>query len=244
MYNWSQPRMYRRPEPTRADLYAALQRSQQENQHLRHRLSQRRADDADIGQLREAVARLRAENARLRDRNARLQGEHEQLSASVSALREENAQLSAAPPQKPEPVDASERVLRLSADIANLRRRQAEEVDRARRSARARLLREFVESLDVLERALDSHPDPESAWHKGTDGVRRKMLATLTQAGVERLGAVGEVFDPRIHEAVGLDPTGSVPAEHIARVMQPGYRFTDTQIADALIRPARVIVSG
>lgn len=227
MYNWSQPRMYRRPEPTRAELYAALQRSQQENQQLRHRLTQRRTDDADIGQLREVVARLRAENA--------------QLSASVAALQEENAALSAA---TREPADAQERVVRLSADIANLRRRQAEELARARRSASAALLREFVESLDVLERALAADPDPDSAWHQGTEGVRRKMLATLKQAGVERLGVVGEPFDPHIHEAIGLDPDAAVDAEHVAQVMQPGYRFVGTQSADALIRPARVIVAG
>ena len=126
----------------------------------------------------------------------------------------------------------------------NLQRRQGEELARARRAAKGELIRDFVASLDILEQALASNPDTDSPWHRGTAGVSRQMRETLQRAGIERLGVVGEPFDPYVHEAVGMDPGADVAPEHVATVMQPGYRFAGVQTADALIRPARVIVSG
>ena len=225
------------PQPSRAELYAALQRAKQENQHLRHTIAQRHGRVADERRFHEAIADLKQDNATLSVEVASLR-------ESLAALSAENERLQARPEPAPTNTDAAqERAVRLAADIANLRRRQAEEVGRARRSARAELIRDFVETLDVLEQALDSNPDPGSPWYQGTEGVRRQMVSALKRAGVERLGAAGEPFDPHVHEAVGLDPYATVPAEHISKVVQPGYRFTGSTAADALIRAARVIVA-
>lgn len=136
--------------------------------------------------------------------------------------------------------DSRRKLQRLAADLANLRRRQEEERDRARTEARAGLLREFVEILDGMERALAASMDTESAWHQGSVALRRQLEQVLTRAGVVRLGDEGEWFDPHLHEAVGTTSHSDQPPDHIAAVVQAGYRFDD----GALIRPARVVVSA
>ncbi|MEO1270593.1 MAG: nucleotide exchange factor GrpE, partial [Myxococcota bacterium] len=71
------------------------------------------------------------------------------------------------------------------------------------------------------------------------------MEQVLRRAGAERLGEVGERFDPHLHEAIGVtSENDAIEADHIAQVLHPGYRFAERQgEADALIRPARVIVA-
>ena len=73
---------------------------------------------------------------------------------------------------------------------------------------------------------------------KGVELVERKMLKELEAAGLERVGDVGEPFDPNHHEAVGSLPAPSAEEDHtVGAVLQPGYKFSG-----ALIRPARVQV--
>jgi molecular chaperone GrpE len=224
MYNRNQPlHRGRRPQLSPAELHVALKRAMQENQQLRSAVAQEKQKRDDRNRLSAEVGALRKENAA--------------LSAALDVLRDARDEDRGAAALK-------DKALQLAADLANLQRRQDEELSRARRAARGALLRDFVASLDILEQALASNPDTDSPWHRGTAGVSRQMRETLQRAGVERLGAVGEPFDPYVHEAVGMDPTADVAPQHVAKVMQPGYRFEGVQTADALIRPARVIVSG
>ena len=133
-----------------------------------------------------------------------------------------------------------ERVLRLSADIANLQRRREDELEEARRGERKKLVKMFVEPLDDLEQALGQSSDPTSPWHQGMLGVRRKMLDVLKRSGVTRRGVIGELFDPHLHEAVGVVTIEGKLGGEVVAVVQAGYSYDDT---DSVVRPARVIVS-
>lgn len=217
--------------------FQPTQRHSMTDRLQRQILAERRAAADEIARLRAA---LQEREATLRTASAELQIAREDAAAARQDAAEARAALAAQEPADSEALQDTRRKLhRLAADMANLRRRQGEERDRTRTEARAGLLREFVEILDGMERALSASTDTESPWHQGSLALRRQMELLLARAGVERLGAEGERFDPRIHEAVGTTPHSDQPADHIAAMVQAGYRFDD----GSLIRPARVVVS-
>ena len=117
---------------------------------------------------------------------------------------------------------------RLSAEYANYRRR----VDRDRQSvvdaAKASVAGELLGVLDDLERAR-SHGDLEGPLKSVAD----KLSAALTGQGLRSFGAVGDPFDPSLHEAVSHEGDGGEPV--VALVMRQGYRF-----GERVLRPAMV----
>jgi len=177
---------------------------------------------------------LKAQNQALEAENSELRAEFEALPAEVEVVGPDQELIGA----------LEERVRRLSTDLKNQQRRQGDEVARAERATRSRLVRDFVETLDTMEQALAAHPNPDDPWVEGSRAIARQMEHVLRRAGVERLGDVGERFNPHEHEAVGLtSEADGVEPDHIAQVHQAGYRFAErVGEADALIRPARVVV--
>jgi len=144
-----------------------------------------------------------------------------------------------------DPVDARVAELtadlqRLSAEYANYRKR----VDRDRvavvEMATAGLLSELLPLLDDVERARQ-HGDLTGAF-KGVGEGLEQLVAKL---GLERFGAVGEPFDPAVHEALMQaepDPTATVAT--CAMVLQPGYRMASGGMSGGrVLRPARVAVA-
>lgn len=140
-----------------------------------------------------------------------------------------------------------DRYTRLQADLANLRRNQASEVDRARRRERERLIGAWLDVVDSLELAIAQHPGgeaegagPEDPWLAGTRGVLRRAEEVLRRQGVRAMGAELEPFDPDRHEAIGAVPaTLGIPDGTVARVQRRGYVFDDGRV----LRPARVWVA-
>ncbi|HEX9692194.1 MAG TPA: nucleotide exchange factor GrpE [Gemmatimonadales bacterium] len=137
--------------------------------------------------------------------------------------------------------EARDQLLRTAAEMDNFRKRTARERADMWTKAQAALAGRVIEALDDLNRVLELEVGPGGA-EAILDGVRmveRKLVRELENAGLERLGEVGERFDPNHHEAVG-----TVVAERpeddgtVADVFQPGYRFGST-----LLRPARVRVA-
>jgi molecular chaperone GrpE len=127
------------------------------------------------------------------------------------------------------------------ADFLNYRRRATQERDEAGRVARFGVFRMLLPMLDDLELALQQTPasGADEPWVEGYRLVARKLMRALEQAGVTRIGAAGEPFDPHAHEAIGQRPPAR-PEERagmVGEVVRPGYRL------DGLIlRPAHVIV--
>jgi molecular chaperone GrpE len=133
-----------------------------------------------------------------------------------------------------------DRYLRLAAEYDNYRKRSAKERSEAGARAQADLVRQLVDALDDLSRFAHLDPATVDAGTvvQGAEMVEKKLLKTLTGAGLQPINPVDQTFDPALHEAVGTEPALSPEDDHvISRVYQQGYLFNGQ-----LLRPARVVV--
>jgi molecular chaperone GrpE len=129
-----------------------------------------------------------------------------------------------------------DRYKRALADLDNYRKRSARETERRVAESREAQLREWLDVLDSIERAL--FMQPENPVVEGLRAVLEQMEAVLAHQGASRVGAVGERFDPERHEAVGVRPSSEVPDRTILEVARSGFT-----LGDRVLRPAAVIVS-
>ncbi|MBI4499803.1 MAG: nucleotide exchange factor GrpE [Gemmatimonadetes bacterium] len=139
-----------------------------------------------------------------------------------------------------EMAQAKEQYLRLAADHDNFRKRIAKERSETWTRAQADVVSSILDALDDLGRVahLDLGQTTAQDLLTGVELVERKILKELEGAGLERVGNVGEPFDPHRHEAVSTVPAPAPDKDHlVSAVFQPGYRF-----GGALLRPARVQV--
>lgn len=142
--------------------------------------------------------------------------------------------------------ELKDRALRMAADMENLRRRTAKEIQDARAYAIANFAREMLSVSDNLARALDAVPAEAraaadsglAALVEGVEMTERAMLAGLERHGVKRLEPQDQKFDPNFHQAMFEVPNPNVPAGTVVQVVQPGY-----SIGDRVLRPAMVGVS-
>jgi molecular chaperone GrpE len=134
---------------------------------------------------------------------------------------------------------------RTLADTANMRRRQKQEMDDSKRRVLEGLTQELLPVLDTFGAALQAYDAPNggAADPKSlVDGVRlvRTMLSgALERHGLQEIRAEGAPFDPKLHDAVTVEPTSDVPEGHVVRVLQPGYL-----LGDRVVRHSRVTVAG
>ena len=132
--------------------------------------------------------------------------------------------------------EAEDRYRRALADLDNLRKRTSREIERRVEESRESLLRDWLEALDSVERAL--RMTPEGAVSTGLRSVLDQMEGILARYAVERIGQVGEPFDPERHEAVGVRESDQVPDRSVVDVARSGFA-----IGTRVLRPAQVIVS-
>lgn len=133
-----------------------------------------------------------------------------------------------------------ERHLRTAAEYDNFRKRTARERSELWSRAQADVVANILDALDDFGRALDVDVAAVSASDllDGLQLVERKLVKELERAGLERVGDVGEPFDPNHHEAVASLPASAEDQDHtVGAVLQTGYRF-----GGALLRPAKVQV--
>ncbi len=127
---------------------------------------------------------------------------------------------------------------RAQADFVNYKRRTEQEKEEIGKFANAMLVVSLLPILDDLERALDSISDElaELGWVDGIRLIERKLRGILEAQGLSPIKALGEPFDPNLHEATmqGKGKEGMVVEE-----LQKGYKFQDR-----VIRPARVVVGS
>jgi molecular chaperone GrpE len=128
-----------------------------------------------------------------------------------------------------------DRYKRALADLDNYRKRIARETDRRVEEGREAQLREWLEVVDSLERAL--FMQPEHPVVQGLRAVLEQMESVLARQGVTRMGAAGEPFDPERHEAIGVRPANGVPDRTVVEVARSGY-----MLGDRVLRPAEVVV--
>ncbi|SFJ24686.1 nucleotide exchange factor GrpE [Aerobium aerolatum] len=139
-----------------------------------------------------------------------------------------------------------DRALRLAAEMENLRRRTARDVQDARAYAIANFAREMLQVSDNLTRALDAIPAEAKesgdagfkALIEGVELTGRSMLSALERHGVKKLDPEGEKFDPNFHQAMFEVPNPDIASGTVVQVVQTGF-----VIGDRVLRPAMVGVS-
>ncbi|MCI5077617.1 nucleotide exchange factor GrpE [Oricola sp.] len=151
----------------------------------------------------------------------------------IAAIQSENA-------------DMKDRLLRLAADMENLRRRTEREVKDARAFAISSFARDMLGVADNLRRALEhvteeqreAGDDTLKTLLEGVELTEKSMHSTMERHGVTRLEPENQKFDPNFHQAMFEVPNPEVPNNTVVQVVQAGYR-----IGDRVLRPAMVGVA-
>lgn len=130
---------------------------------------------------------------------------------------------------------------RARADFANYKKRIEREQREAYRRAAGDILTRYLGIVDDLERAMKDRPtegDPGN-WADGVELIYRKLRSVLEAEGVESIEALGQPFDPNLHEAISHEESDEQPAGYVIDVVQQGYRMGDQVLRPALVRVAK-----
>jgi molecular chaperone GrpE len=129
---------------------------------------------------------------------------------------------------------------RVQADFVNYRKRVDGEREEYRRQANRELLIRLLPVLDGLDLALQEQTAREidQKWVDGVKAVRRSLNSVLAPEGVEGFGAVGEHFDPRLHEAIARVPSAGAAPDTVLKVHRAGYRLHGDVIRPAMVEIA------
>ena len=158
---------------------------------------------------------------------ARVQELEEQLKAQV----EENSK------------KEQDLLLRTRAEIDNMRRRSEQDIEKAHKFALEKFSKDILNTIDNLERALSTPANKEDesikALFNGVELTLKELLSTVARFGVEPVGAVGETFNPDLHQAISMQPAEGFESNQITTVLQKGYTLNGR-----VIRPAMVMVAA
>jgi molecular chaperone GrpE len=155
-----------------------------------------------------------------------------ELIAEVAQLKDESAKL-------------KDQLLRALAETENVRRRLEQQAEERGRYAVSGFAKDMLSVADNLRRALDSIPadklaadDLAKKLAEGVELTERTLIVALERFGIKRVAAMGQKFDPHLHQAMMEVETDQAPAGTVVHEMQAGYT-----IHDRLLRPALVSVA-
>ena len=189
-------------------------------------ISDKRKIDPDTGELRQSGGFFSSPFGRKSD-----PGDPNEASQPLSVQTETDLALEAA---KQEAAERTADLQRVTAEYANYRKRVDRDRDLVVKNAKASVLTEMLTVLDDIDNA-DRHGDLVGAFKAVAD----KLTGVLTKAGLTQFGAVGDEFDPALHEAVQFATSPEVSVQTVTTVMRHGYT-----LGDRLVRPAVVGVTG
>lgn len=132
-----------------------------------------------------------------------------------------------------------EQLLRTQAEFDNFRKRTRREIQQQTEMANQALVEALLPVLDNFERAISAPGETVEALLTGVQMVRKQLVDILEQAGLERVDALGQPFDPNLHEAVATGEAGETPDNHVMEVLQPGYLLKGRLVRPAMVRVAR-----
>jgi len=154
-------------------------------------------------------------------------------------LKEMQAMLEA---KEKEAKETYDRLLRVSADFENYKKRSARELEDFRKYANQTLLKEMLSVVDNLELAINSSNHRKKADKNLMEGLNltlNEILRVFEKFDVKPIEAQGQKFDPAFHEAVMREETDDFPENTVVSEFQKGYL-----IHDRLLRPAMVVVAA
>lgn len=165
----------------------------------------------------------------------------EAITPSPDPLAQLQADLAAA---KAEAEQWRDRFLRKAAEIDNYRKRTDREKAESVMLARGSVLLEFLPVADACERALESLKEASNdnprleKYREGVELIYRQLLDSLARMGVVPIEALGEKFDPHLHEALVREEDAEHEENMVIQELRRGYLFRDR-----LLRPSQVMVS-
>jgi molecular chaperone GrpE len=128
--------------------------------------------------------------------------------------------------------------MRALAEIENVRKRSARDVEQAHKYAVERFAADLVGVRDSLELGLAAQEASAEVLHAGMEATLKQLSKAFERAGIAPIEPQGEAFNPELHEAMATQPTTEYPANAVVQVVQKGYLLNGR-----LLRPARVIVA-
>ena len=164
--------------------------------------------------------------------------EHDVLSVEQEKINELELALVAAQSTVDDQKDS---VIRAKAEVDNIRRRSAQEVEKARKFALEKFSAELLPVIDNLERAIaciDKEDDHQKALVEGVELTLQSMLSALETFGIKAIDPQDQPFNPEFHQAMSMQEVEGVAANTVIAVMQKGY-----ELNGRLVRPAMVMVS-
>lgn len=164
--------------------------------------------------------------------------EHEVMSSEQETINELELALVAA---QATVADQKDSVIRAKAEVDNIRRRSAQDVEKARKFALEKFSAEILTTVDNLERSLQSIDKENEANKSIIEGVEltlQGLLASLEKFGVKAVDPQDQPFNPEFHQAMSMQEVEGVAPNTVIAVMQKGY-----ELNGRLVRPAMVMVS-
>jgi molecular chaperone GrpE len=190
--------------------------------------------DSEKGQERTTEAEAAAED------KEDFQGQPEQKDQAEvdDPIKDLEAQLEAKEKEAQENYD---RLLRVSAEFENYKKRASRELKEFRKFANQSLIKEMLSVIDNLELAMNSangHKTVDQSLLQGLEMTYKEILKVFEKFNVKPIEAKGQIFDPTFHEAVMQEETDEVADNTVINELQKGY-----MIHDRLLRPSMVVVA-
>ena len=142
--------------------------------------------------------------------------------------------------------EQKDQMMRIAAEFENYKKRMIREKSMAMKYSGEPIFRDILATVDNLERAIAQGQaegvEAEQGLASLLEGVQltlKSLVTTLEKFEVTPINSVGEAFDPTNHEALTMEPSDTVPANHILNEFEKGYQYKDR-----LLRAAKVIVSA
>lgn len=170
--------------------------------------------------------------------NAEIEAE---LMDDMDAEAAEQEQQSETEQLKAQVATANDQVLRVQAEMQNVRRRAERDVESAHKFALDKFAADLLPVVDNLERALaaiDSADEGQKAVAEGLELTLKSFMEVLARHKIEAIDPAGQPFDAELHQAVSMVPNPDLEHNTVMDVFQKGYTLNGR-----LVRPAMVVVS-
>jgi molecular chaperone GrpE len=131
-----------------------------------------------------------------------------------------------------------DRLARSQAEFENARKRAAAEQQRFRDYALADAIKTLLPTLDSFERALKTSEE-KSEFRNGVELIHKQLQDALQKLGLQAITSEGEMFDPRVHEAVEMVETNEAEDHKVLEELQRGYKLKDRLLRPAMVKVAR-----
>ncbi len=156
-------------------------------------------------------------------------------------LLQEQEQISETEQLQKQVAEASDQVLRIQAEMQNVRRRAERDIENAHKYALDKFSADLLPVVDNLERALSAislDDESQKAVAEGIELTLKSFIDVLARFKIEPIDPAGQPFDANLHQAVSMVPNPDLEPNTVMDVFQKGYTLNGR-----LIRPAMVVVS-